>query len=189
MLILISFALISAMQSSGGDISIILQRLGTIALAIVITRLVTKYFLPKLVQTFSSSEEYLLLFSVGRALIVAAGFQLAGLSMEAGALIAGMALAESSEKFLIVAKIKTLRDFFIALFFIYMGSNLIFDNMGGIRLQVIVLSLFVLIGNPLIVFLMMKHFHYDRRTSFMTGLTVAQISEFSFIVTTMGLSL
>lgn len=54
--------------------------------------------------------------------------------------------------------------------------------MSGIWLEVIVLSILVLIGNPIIIFSLIKKFHYDAKTSFMTGLTVAQISEFSFII-------
>ncbi len=51
------------------------------------------------------------------------------------------------------------------------------------------LSLFVLIGNPLIVIAIMGYMGYRRRTGFLAGLTVAQISEFSLIVGALGVSL
>ena len=55
--------------------------------------------------------------------------------------------------------------------------------------QIIILSLFVLIGNPLIVLVLMGLFGYSRYTSFMSGLTVAQISEFSLILIALGIKL
>ena len=53
----------------------------------------------------------------------------------------------------------------------------------------IVFSLFVLIGNPLIVMAIMGVMGYRRRTGFLAGLTVAQISEFSLIVAALGMGL
>lgn len=52
-----------------------------------------------------------------------------------------------------------------------------------------VLSLFVLIGNPLIVMVIMALMGYRKRTGFLAGLTVAQISEFSLVFAALGLSL
>jgi Kef-type K+ transport system membrane component KefB len=51
------------------------------------------------------------------------------------------------------------------------------------------LSAFVLIGNPLIVVAIMGWMGYRKRTGFMAGLTVSQISEFSLIFIAMGVSL
>ncbi|MBM3560642.1 MAG: hypothetical protein FJX53_12360 [Alphaproteobacteria bacterium] len=48
--------------------------------------------------------------------------------------------------------------------------------------------MFVLIGNPLIVLAIMGYMGYRRRTGFLAGLTVAQISEFSLIFVAMGLA-
>lgn len=75
-----------------------------------------------------------------------------------------------------------MRDFFIALFFVYLGSQTVFANLWVHTITIILLSVFVLVGNPTIVYLIMNRLNYTRKTSFMTWLTVAQISEFSFIV-------
>jgi len=53
----------------------------------------------------------------------------------------------------------------------------------------VVLSLFVLIGNPLIVMVIMGYMGYRKRTGFLAGLTVAQISEFSIVFVAMGITL
>jgi Trk K+ transport system NAD-binding subunit len=52
-----------------------------------------------------------------------------------------------------------------------------------------VFSVFVLVGNPLIVLAIMGMMGYRKRTGFMSGLAVAQISEFSLILAALGLSL
>lgn len=70
-----------------------------------------------------------------------------------------------------------------------LGSKMIVTGVGEIAGPAIILSLFVLIGNPLIVLIIMGISGYRRRTSLLAGLTVAQISEFSLILMAMGESL
>lgn len=72
------------------------------------------------------------------------------------------------------------------IFFIYLGTNLVFENIGKMILSTIVFSFLILIINPLVVMLIMGSLGYRKRTSFLTGITLAQISEFSFIVMAMG---
>lgn len=110
-------------------------------------------------------------------------------SIEAVGFLAGLALANSSEHYQIANRIKPLRDFFILIFFVMLGSSMIFYNFSAIILPIIILSLFVLIGNPLIVMIIMGFMGYRKRTAFMSGITVAQISEFSLILGTLGLKL
>lgn len=63
---------------------------------------------------------------------------------------------------------------------------MVFANIMAIFLPSVFLALFVLIGNPLIVMLLLSAFGYKTRTAFMTGITMSQISEFSMIVIFMG---
>lgn len=74
-------------------------------------------------------------------------------------------------------------------FFIALGSALDLSLLGAHVSGAIVFSLFVLIGNPLIVLAIMGAMGYRKRTGFLAGLTVAQISEFSLIFVAMGVSL
>ncbi len=113
-----------------------------------------------------------------------------GFSIEVAGFLAGLALANSSEHYQIANRIKPLRDFFILIFFVILGSSIVFYNFTTIGLPIIILSLFVLIGNPLIVMTIMGLFMgYRKRTAFMAGITVAQISEFSLILGALGLKL
>lgn len=111
-------------------------------------------------------------------------------SIEIAGFLAGLALANSSEHFQIANRIKPLRDFFILMFFVILGSSIILYDFSGLGFPIIALSLFVLIGNPLIVMIIMGlGLKYRKRTSFMAGITVAQISEFSLILVALGLKL
>ena len=72
------------------------------------------------------------------------------------------------------------------LFFVVLGSNLVFVSSKIILIPAIIFSIFVLVGNPIIVFILMTKLGYKGRTSFLSSLTVAQISEFSLILIFLG---
>jgi hypothetical protein len=74
-------------------------------------------------------------------------------------------------------------------FFIDLGAKLDLGHAPDLIGPAVVLSLFVLVGNPLIVMVIMGAMGYRRRVSFLAGLTVAQISEFSLILAALGLGL
>ncbi|MDX1608256.1 MAG: cation:proton antiporter [Candidatus Spechtbacterales bacterium] len=145
--------------------------------------------IPPILDKIAQSLELLFLTSLAWALGVAAAVSYAGFSVEIGGFLAGLALANSSEHFQISGRIRSLRDFFILIFFVTLGSSLVFSEIASLALPIIIFSLFVLVGNPIIVMVLMGFMGYRRKTSFMSGLTVAQISEFSLIVVTLGLSI
>ncbi len=145
--------------------------------------------LPLIFDKIARSQELLFLASLAWCLGIATIVYKVGFSIEIGGFLAGLALANSSENFQISARIRSLRDFFILIFFVVLGSSLIFSNLSGLTFPIIVFSLFVLIGNPLIVLIIMGLMGYRKRTSFLCGVTVAQISEFSLILAAVGLKL
>ncbi len=151
--------------------------------------LVSKYLLPRLSFFLAQSQELLFLFSIAWGLGLASFFAWLGFSIEIGALIAGVTLSVSSYAFEISSRMRPLRDFFIVLFFVLLGSQVVITELSSIILPATLLSLFVLIGNPLIMYLLMNMLGYRSRTGFMAGLTVAQISEFSLILMALGFSL
>lgn len=145
--------------------------------------------LPLILDKIAHSQELLFLSSLAWCFGVVALASKTGFSIEIGGFLAGLALANSSEHFQISAKIKSLRDFFILIFFVILGSLFVFSDFSGLSLPIIVFSLFVLIGNPLIILIIMGLMGYRKRTSFLCGITVAQISEFSLILAALGLKL
>lgn len=152
---------------------------------------ISKALLPKLIDSIASSSETLFLFSIAWALGLSAlvSSSYIGFSIEIGGFLAGLSLANASENFQIAAKIKALRDFFITMFFVILGTSITFTHFGTIWAPAVVLSLFVLIGNPLIVMIILGLQGYRKRTSFLAGLTAGQVSEFSFILVFLGNSL
>ncbi|GAB4285286.1 MAG: cation:proton antiporter [Candidatus Dojkabacteria bacterium] len=160
-------------------------------LVFAVVTILSKTVIPKLLYLVSNSLELLFLFSIawafGIAWIIQSEF--IGLSIEIGGFLAGIALAGSSQSLQIVSKVRALRDFFIIIFFVHLGLMLDFSNFHEVLLPSLFFALFVLVGNPLIVFLILTAMGYKARTGFLSGLTVAQISEFSLIVISIGVSI
>lgn len=150
--------------------------------------LVGVYLLPYLIKKVAGSQELLMLFSMTWAFAVASLYGIAGFSLEIGALLAGFTLSISPYRYEISSKMKILRDFFIIIFFVFLGSQMVFEDLYLFVIPIIVFSLFVLIGNPLIMMIIMGIMGYKKRNSFLAGSTIAQISEFSLVVVAMGVS-
>jgi Kef-type K+ transport system membrane component KefB len=120
-------------------------------------------------------------FSIAMAAFFATLGDGLGFGKEVGGLLAGVSLASTPFRDAIAARLAPLRDFLLLFFFIALGSRLDLGSLGQSGLSATVLSLFVLIGDPLIVLVIMVGLGYRRRTGFLAGLTVAQISGFSLI--------
>ncbi len=145
--------------------------------------------LPYLFDKIARAQELLFLVSLMWVFLVAAIVSKIGFSIEIAGFLAGLALANSSENHQIASKIRPLRDFFMVIFFVVLGSLLGVSNLEGLGDPIIVFSIFVLIGNPIVVLTIMGIMGYRKRTSFMAGITVAQVSEFSLILAAVGLKL
>lgn len=151
--------------------------------------LLIRYVIPKVDKYFAENRQVLFLFALSICFLFAVGFMQLGFSLELGALVAGILLASSPYQREIASRISTLQDFFLIMFFVVLGTHITPDVLSGNLTWVVIFSLFILIGNPLIVMLIMRPFHYTLRTSFYAGLTVAQISEFSLILISLGVAL
>ncbi len=151
--------------------------------------LVSKTVLPKLFKNAAHSQELLLITSLSWCFLISVVSYLLGLSIEIGSFLAGISLAILPYSYDIINKIKHLRDFFIVIFFVSLGLQIELLSMKSLIVPAILLSLFVLVGNPIIVMIMMGIFGYRKKTGFMTGVAIAQISEFSLILVAIGLKL
>ena len=151
--------------------------------------LLMKYVIPYLTQRLARSLELLTLFAIAWAVLLGAVSELLGFSKEVGAFLAGVSLASTAFRDSIGARLTGLRDFLLLFFFIDLGARLDWSMVGSQFSASLVFSIFVLVGNPLIVLIIMGVMGYRRRTGFLAGLTVAQISEFSLIVAALGLSI
>jgi Kef-type K+ transport system membrane component KefB len=191
--VVVAMMVMSGLGGIGGEavggltlVPTLVARLGGAALLLFV---LMRYVLPRIVDTLARSQELLLVFAIAWGTALAAVGEYAGFSKEAGAFIAGFSLASTAYREAISARLSSIRDFLLLFFFIDLGSKLDFSTLGDETGAALVLSLFVLIGNPLIVMAIMGYMGYRKRTGFLAGLTVAQISEFSIIFVAMGISL
>ncbi len=176
-------------QSEVGLGATLLLTLGKGMILFSVLGMFQRYVLPKLTEYAAESPELLFLFSLAWGTILASIFAALGFSIEIGALIAGVTLSVSPYSVEIASRLKPLRDFFIIIFFVLLGSQLILSNLAQLLFPALILSVFVLVGNPIIVIILMNTLGYNRKTSYQAGLTVAQISEFSLILGALGLRL
>ena len=147
---------------------------------------VGNFVLPKLRHFIAGSQEFLFLFALGWGFGFAALFEHAGFSLEVGALLAGISLASLPYAMEISARLRPLRDFFIVVFFITLGTSLNFNNIGVILPLVLIASFVVIVIKPLIVLTIMGGLGYTKRTSFKAALATSQISEFSLVFVILG---
>lgn len=173
-------------EHSGGSVPMVLAS-GIAMVAVII--LFVRYVANPLTERLARAPELLVIFAIAMAAMFAAAGDLVGLGKEVGGLLAGVALASTPYRETIAARLAPLRDFLLLFFFIALGSALDLSLLGAHVTGAIVFSLFVLIGNPLIVLAIMGAMGYRKRTGFLAGMTVAQISEFSLIFVAMGVSL
>ena len=155
---------------------------------LLVTFVAMKWIIPKLSLFLAKSQELLSLFAIAWAVTLATAGELMGFSGEVGAFLAGVSLASSDFKDLISSRLVSLRDFLLLFFFVNLGSDLDLSVIGSQIAPAMVFSFFVLVGNPIIVLIIMGAMGYRKRTAFLAGLTVAQISEFSLIFAGLGLS-
>jgi len=183
---ILALIIVSSLSNGAGTGNIILSLILKGLLLVFILVPITIYILPRFSDFFARSQEFLFLFAITWGFGLSLLFVFAGFSIEVGALIAGIMLSMSPYSYEISSKLKPLRDFFIISFFIILGSQMTFGNISHLVVPAIIFSLFILIGNPLIVMILMGFLGYTRKTGFMAGLTVAQISEFSLILIALG---
>jgi Kef-type K+ transport system membrane component KefB len=172
-------------RGGGSVLSVLLSGVAMVALVVLFVR----YVANPLTERLSRAPELLVIFAIAMAAMFAAIGDIAGLGKEVGGLLAGVALASTPYRETIAARLAPLRDFLLLFFFIALGSTLDLSLLGAHVTGAVAFSMFVLVGNPLIVLAIMGAMGYRKRTGFLAGLTVAQISEFSLIFVAMGVSL
>ncbi len=143
---------------------------------------------PKFLAFIGGAPEVLYLFGLAWAVGLGALFASpwVGLSVEVGGFLAGLALANSSEHFQISVRMKSLRDFFLIVLFMGLGARILLHGVIIPIVPVIALSIFALIGSPIIVFSIMALLRYKVRTAFQVSLTTIPLSEFSFVMMLVG---
>ncbi len=185
---IIGLVLLKSLETQASD-NLALE-FGLLLLKGIVLALVTILGLRKVLGALyfrvAQSSELLVLASLSWCFIVALGAEYIGFSREMGAFIAGLSLADLPYAKEISNKTRIVRDFFITIFFVSLGAGMMFAAIHNMITPLLALSLFVVVGNPLIVIVIMRLLGLDSRSSFMAGMSIAQISEFSLIMIAMG---
>ncbi|MEX0592850.1 MAG: cation:proton antiporter family protein [Nitriliruptoraceae bacterium] len=187
--VVLAMIVITASGDTGPDadlaaeiFQVVVKGVGLLAFVAVIGR----YVAPRVAHVLARSSELLVLASVTWAILLAAISIMLGFSEEVGAFLAGMSLASTPYREAISGRLSTLRDFLLVFFFIELGTKFELGAAGEQLTAALVFSVFVLVGNPIIVMVIMGIMGYRKKVSFKAGLTVAQISEFSLILAALG---
>lgn len=176
---------VSGGPSSSALVLIVVKGLILVGFAYVAARRILKV----LFSLTSTSTELLFVSAIAWAFLMSALGAALGFSVAIGAFLAGVAIASSPYRIQISARVKPLRDFFTIIFFILLGASMSTGASGVLVSHVIILSLFILVGKPLIVMAVMLTLGFRNRTSFLVSITGAQISEFSLILLASGMAI
>ena len=185
---------LSGFSANATGLDFLMNVLLTLAKGVVLVGIVvllSKQVFPKIIESISKSPETLFLASLawvfGLAAVISSHY--VGFTIEIGGFLAGLALANSMANYQIIAKAKTLRDFFIVIFFVLLGIQMSFGSIYTVIIPAIILSIFVILVKPFLVMIVMAAMGYRKRTAFLTGLSLSQISEFSLILVFAGYKL
>jgi Kef-type K+ transport system membrane component KefB len=177
------FAL-SFLQSGGLTSFLVASSLVKGILLISVTFFVAIFVIPWLFKFAAKSQELLFISAVAWLFIISIFSSFLGFSFAIGAFIAGISLAQLDYSFEIVSKVRSLRDFFSIIFFVALGMMIIPSIPQNAFTPLVILTIFVVIGNPLIVLVIMGLLGFSKKPAFLTGMGIGQASEFSLILAT-----
>lgn len=149
----------------------------------------SRHILSTVFKAVSRQTELLFLTALAWCFIYISFAIFLGFSVVIGAFLAGIALASSPYHYQIQGKVKPLRDFFVTLFFVYLGTQVDFTDLGKIYPVMIIFTAYTLLAKPIIFLLILGAFGFRKHTMFHSALTLTHISEFSLIVILVGLKL
>ncbi len=165
--------------------TLILKAVLLFGLALIFSR----FILPSVFKAVSRQSELLFITALAWCFIYISLALFLGFSVVIGAFLAGIALANSPFHFQIQGKVKPLREFFVTLFFVYLGTQVNFSEISKIYPLVLVFTGYTLLAKPVIFLLILGIFGFRKHTMFLTSLSLTHISEFSLILLLVGFKL
>jgi Kef-type K+ transport system membrane component KefB len=163
--------------------------LGSLAsgvLLVAVTLVISKTVLPRLFRSVAKLPELVLIGSLAWCFIVCAAANAVGLSREMGALIAGVAISTFPYNLDVVAKVVSIRDFFVTLFFVALGMQIPMPTPALIGMALLA-SAFLIASRFVVVFPILRALRQGHRASLLPAINLAQMSEFSMVIAAIGL--
>jgi Kef-type K+ transport system membrane component KefB/voltage-gated potassium channel Kch len=164
---------------------VVLLSIGRVFVLVAAALAVSRFILPFLFHRIARLPELVLVGAVAWCFAVAELAEALHLSREMGALIAGVALSTFPYALDVTAKVTTLRDFFITLFFVALGMTIPLPTLPVIGLA-LVLAVFTIVTRTVTVFLPLYVMKQGLRASLLPSFNLSQISEFSLVLVQIG---
>jgi Kef-type K+ transport system membrane component KefB len=165
--------------------STLLLSLGSGVALVAVTLLISKTVLPRLFRSVAKLPELVLIGSLAWCFIVCAAANAAGLSREMGALIAGISISTFPYNIDVVAKVVSIRDFFVTLFFVALGMQIPLPDPQIIGMALLA-SAFLIASRFAVVFPILRALKLGHRTSLLPSINLAQMSEFAMVIAAIG---
>ncbi|MDO8517364.1 MAG: cation:proton antiporter [Nanoarchaeota archaeon] len=179
---------VAILMSNDVSISLVVGALLKLLSIIAIAFILHLFVLNKLFRFAARSLELLLLSSLAVLFLFVLLAYFFNLSIVIGAFIAGISLANSQFKLELESRISSLRDFFAILFFVSLGMQIVLTNISSTFNLLIFMFLGAILVKPFITLILLRVSGYRPKTSFLTALSLGQLSEFSLIIGMIGLS-
>ena len=148
--------------------------------------LMSGWVLPPVFRTAAKSPELMLIGALGWCFLMVFASAELGLSREMGALIAGVSLSTFPYNLNVIAKVISLRDFFLTLFFVTLGAQIPAPS-GDILVAALALSAFLILSRFVSITPILHLMKQGNRVAFIPALNLSQISEFSLVICTLGI--
>lgn len=159
---------------------------GGMVVLLLVSLLAARYVLPKPFAWASRSPDTVFIWALCWCFLVVLLAHQFHLSVEIGAFLAGIAIAQLPIHEDLHRRLHPLMTFFVAVFLVTLGVKMDLSVLGEIWIYALGLSAFVIVAKPLIVFLILSRLHYSEYTSFQTAIASGQVSEFAFILLGLG---
>ncbi|AXR82262.1 cation:proton antiporter [Natrarchaeobaculum sulfurireducens] len=164
------------------DAQLVTSNIGYGVLFLLAGLLIYRHGFPLLVKAAEGFEELILMGSISILIAFIAAAEAVGISIVIGAFAAGIAIRSDGAQALGVRNgIESIRDFFVAIFFVTVGALVQVPTLGGLVLA-LALLLFVLVVSPLVHMFAFLYEGYDARTAFLASSSLNQISELSLVI-------
>jgi Kef-type K+ transport system membrane component KefB len=188
---LVAIVILLLVQGGAGGmlpLADLLQALLALPALFALAFLGDRYLLLPLIARFDTIQEYVFLLAIGWCLGFAELAGVLGLSHEIGAFIAGVALATNPIALFIADSLRPLRDFFLVMFFFSLGAGFELPAIGSVFWPALLLALLSVAVKPGIFRLLLVRTGETERRSREVGVRLAQISEFSLLISVAALA-
>jgi len=178
-----------AVQPSLADlqVSVILLSVARVAALVATALILSRFVLPRLFHQIARRPELLLLGALAWCFLIGEVAERLHLSREMGSLVAGVSISTFPYALDVTAKVTTLRDFFITLFFVALGMTIPIPNSSVIALALMI-AVFTMVSRVVTTFTPLYLMKQGLRASLLPAINLAQISEFSLVVIQTGIT-